>query len=284
MNKFVVNRTGATIPNGKAVRLVGYDAIADAFTIELVIADSLDNVGGVLGITTTDLIDDAVGLVTLTGRVNNIDTTSLTEGAIVYVSDTVAGDLTTTAPAIAVSIARAGLNSATLGFVSVTPILINSSIYAGISSSADQTFGATGTPQSITFNTHDQILGVSHDTVTNNDEITIDSSGVYQFSLEPQLDRTSGSSNETLDVWAEKDTGGGFVAIPNTNIKKSAGGSGDTGISPLTIMESFNIGDKIRFRMQTTSTSILLNATPASGAVPATPSAILTLSRIGESI
>lgn len=114
----VVNKTGADISNGKAVYINGAQgnrptvALANAATV-----DPLDTIG----LTTHDIADDAEGLVTVIGTVGSVDTSSYSAGDKLWLSDSVAGDLTTTkptAPSARVLVAHA-LNSTANGRVLV---------------------------------------------------------------------------------------------------------------------------------------------------------------------
>jgi len=87
---FVINNTGSTITDGKVVNIDGYDSASDAMEIIMAKADTVENTE-VLGMATTEMLDGEVGLVTIFGRVNDLDTTSFTEGEIVYLSETVLG-------------------------------------------------------------------------------------------------------------------------------------------------------------------------------------------------
>ncbi len=93
----VFNGTGNDIPSGKVVFFKnenhGYPSIL------LAIADS-SSAGSIIGVTNQLITDNNVGIdsVTIVGIIDNLDTSSLTEGEMVYVSTTTAGDTTTTIP------------------------------------------------------------------------------------------------------------------------------------------------------------------------------------------
>jgi hypothetical protein len=157
----------------------------------------------------------------------------------------------------------------------------SSAIYATLCRITDLSFvAATDTP--IGFDGTLSKNGITHSTVTNNDEITIIFPGKYQITIEPQLDRTTGTSPEVVDTWIELDSGGGFAAIADTNIKRAAGGAGDTGVAPLTVTLNFNSNDKIRIVSRSTSADMILNATAAAGSVPATAACIINILRVGN--
>lgn len=95
----VINRTGATIPNGSIVVGGGADATTLLPTIRLGQADTFAN-AQIMGVTTHDIATDSQGFVTNFGLVNGVDTSGLTAGMPAYLSDTVAGGLTSTQPDI----------------------------------------------------------------------------------------------------------------------------------------------------------------------------------------
>ena len=86
----VRNNSGATIPNGKAVRIVGSQGTN--LTIDLACSSSLAK-AAVLGLATHDIENNSFGYVTTAGIVNDVDTSSLGEGSGVYLSTTNSGEL-----------------------------------------------------------------------------------------------------------------------------------------------------------------------------------------------
>lgn len=89
------NNSGATILNGKVVYISG--AIGQNPTCALAKADSATT-SKVIGIATHDIANNTVGKITLLGIVNDLNTSSFTDGQEVYLSATTAGELTATAP------------------------------------------------------------------------------------------------------------------------------------------------------------------------------------------
>ena len=90
-----VNKTGADIPDGSVVMLIG----AQGQRTEIALADA-DNYYGsqaTLGVTTQTIANNAVGFVTSLGLVRDIDTHLWADGTALYLSQT-AGALTATIP------------------------------------------------------------------------------------------------------------------------------------------------------------------------------------------
>lgn len=92
----VKNETGVLIPNGTPVYFTGS---AGDFrpTVAPLSNEVKDNCLATAGITTEDIDDNAEGYVTIWGKVRNIDTSTLTQDAIVYVGHN-PGDLTSNPP------------------------------------------------------------------------------------------------------------------------------------------------------------------------------------------
>jgi hypothetical protein len=95
----VFNGTGATILNGRAVRLSGThgDVPEIALAQSIAISGSANIVNQILGLATHDIETNTFGFITTQGLVRGLNTNTFTDGATLYVS-TSAGLLTTTAP------------------------------------------------------------------------------------------------------------------------------------------------------------------------------------------
>jgi len=281
---FVVNNTVGTIVDGKVVNISGYDAANDAMEIQLALADKVKDTS-ILGMTTTEMIDGAVGLVTIFGRVNDLDTTSFTGGDVVYLSDTVAGDLTATRPAIPIQIGHVGKIDASTGFIQVQIRELQKSIFGSYVHTLDQTFTAN-VSKPIAFNKNKEFSGITHSETVNNAEFTFPSPGVYQATAEPQYTRTTGGGTDVLNMFVAKDTGSGFNNEDDSNVKFTVVTTGATNVSPLTATFRVLSTDKIQFMINSETANLILDAFPASGTapndIPLTPSIIMNLVRIGD--
>lgn len=91
----VRNQTGATITNGTVVYVNG--ATGNTPLITKAIATSFTT-ADIIGVTTTDIANNAHGYVTISGIVNGLDTSAFAEGDAVFLSATTAGTYTTTEP------------------------------------------------------------------------------------------------------------------------------------------------------------------------------------------
>ncbi len=115
-----VNKSGATIADGKAVYLSG--AQGNRPTIELAIANT-NMSSRVIGLATETISDNEEGMVTVMGIVNGVDTRAYSDGAVLYLSPTVSGDLTTTIPDDPNYVIRIGqaMNTTVKGSIFVHP-------------------------------------------------------------------------------------------------------------------------------------------------------------------
>lgn len=117
----VRNVSGSTIANGKAVYINGTSSGLP--TIALAKADASSTVLSA-GLATESIANNAIGYVTCIGLVRGIDTSAFTAGATVYVSETTAGSLTSTAPTSPNYRFRVGIvtvSNASTGSIHVTP-------------------------------------------------------------------------------------------------------------------------------------------------------------------
>ena len=281
----VINKTGGTLNEGDIVRINGYDSATDRVTVIKSQADSLAN-ALVTGVCTTTMRDNEEGKITTTGRVNDLDTSGLTEGDVAYLSASTAGLFTTTKPSlIALQIGHIGKVDASTGYIECDIKQLDVSIRAVLSDSTDQTFTAN-VSTSLKFNTNNVLQGFGHSETVNNDEITFAEPGNYYITIEPQYTRTTGGGVDVLNMYLQKDTGSGFVNVPNSNVKVTISASGETSKTALTHTLTAKFFDKIRCMIQVEDVDLKLDAFVTFGTtpndVPATPSVICNIHRIGD--
>ena len=155
--------------------------------------------------------------------------------------------------------------------------ILSVKLYAQLSSSTDQTFGATGTPQSITLNTNDEISGITHSTTVNPENVTIVTGGVYTIIAQPQVAAGAGAAGY-FHMWLQVDTGGGFADVPNSNIELILA-SNDQDVIPFITVIDLNKDDIIRLRGSVGDTGIKLDAQTPAGE-PAIPAIIYSMHKI----
>ena len=89
------NDSGVTILNGSVVYITG--ATGQNPTIGLARANSLST-SEIIGVATHDILNNTVGKITTFGLVNDLDTSSYTDGQVLYLSSSTPGQLSTTVP------------------------------------------------------------------------------------------------------------------------------------------------------------------------------------------
>jgi hypothetical protein len=94
----VRNTTGSTIPKGTAVRFSGTTGNSGRLLIAPMLANGTYPSQYYMGITSEELLNNEDGKVYHFGKMRGINTSAFTDGAILYVSPSVAGALTATPP------------------------------------------------------------------------------------------------------------------------------------------------------------------------------------------
>lgn len=147
----VYNNTGSTILNGKAVYTSGVwnGSLPYVATVGLAIANDAAK-WQVLGIATQDIADGYYGFISVRGHINGVNTDAWTAGDVLYLSDTVAGDLSNTVPTSGnykVRVGRVIRKDATEGVINVR-IIANSKL----GDLADVVVTSAALDQVLTFN------------------------------------------------------------------------------------------------------------------------------------
>lgn len=103
----VRNTTGATLTKGTVVYISG--ATGQISTVSKAIATGDTTSAQTLGMITANLANNTNGYVTVFGLITNIDTSSYTDGAQLYLSGTTAGAVTTTKPSAPTHLVYVGI-------------------------------------------------------------------------------------------------------------------------------------------------------------------------------
>jgi hypothetical protein len=121
----VLNDTGGAISNGEVVYISSADLSSGYPTIAKAKADTWST-SRIVGVATEDIANGATGRITVVGLVNNIDTSTFSTGAIVYLSSTTAGGLSSsraTGGNYNIPIGRVIVSDATTGSLYVKPVI-----------------------------------------------------------------------------------------------------------------------------------------------------------------
>ena len=131
----VINKTGTTIADGKAVFINGFDISSGRPTIALAKADALET-SNAIGFATSTMLNNAEGAVTTMGFLNDLDTSGFTNGQEIFLSSTVSGGITATIPPIGIPmgfITNADVDGQLFTAISRTPIQPDKIISAFVS-------------------------------------------------------------------------------------------------------------------------------------------------------
>ena len=193
----MVNKTGSIILKGKACKQNGVDPVTSLPRIILAQANSVEN-ARVLGLAAHDIPIDGEGFIKRAGEVDSINTSSHLTGMPLYLSDTVAGDYTTTPPDIVSQIGGC-LISAVSGRIIIS--IINNVVlptFIGIFQNAPDTYTMSGTGSYETIDNYQvsDSLGIIVDAV--NGTLQASNDGWYRFTFKVTLTANAASAEEDI--------------------------------------------------------------------------------------
>jgi hypothetical protein len=270
----VRNTTGVTIPNGSAVGFAG--AATDALLVTPYIADGSLPTLYILGIMTHDLPDSGEkGYCTTWGFVRDIDTSAFSNGDILYVSPSVAGELTNvkpTAPDNVIPIAACVVSDATNGVIFVRPTIQQQQYYGQFSRTTDTSPAVINTAYPIVLSGLDIGNGVVLGTPAS--RIVVPQSGLYTVSANLQL--TSGSATDK-NVWFWVRKNGTDVANSARLITVSV----NNAYTVVSLREevSLNANEYIELCWASDSTNVTLDAVAATAFAPAAPAVVVNVTQ-----
>jgi hypothetical protein len=150
-------------------------------------------------------------------------------------------------------------------------------VYGSFSSAVDQPF-APGAPFVVTFNTTEAANGVS---VVANTQLTVSTTGVYAFSLSPQLVHTGGGT-ETIIFWARLNGSN----IPRSGSSLEMGNNNNRTLPFIELISPMTAGQYVEWVFYSAlGTNLTLEAYPevvGPPAIPAIPSVIANVKLIGS--
>ena len=121
----VRNTTGSTITDGSVVYVSGATGQTPLITLAIATSSATSDI---IGVTTTTMLNNEFGYVTVNGVVNGLNTVAFADGEAVYVSATVAGEYSTVSPDYPNYSVQVGIvlhSHATLGKLLVAPKLLS---------------------------------------------------------------------------------------------------------------------------------------------------------------
>lgn len=184
------NDSGVALTDGQIVYISG--AQGNRVAVKLALATTDGSSAGTLGMVTESIAIGAEGFVTILGTVNKLNTTGLTEGAILYLSPTTAGAYTQTKPV-------APQHTVTIGYVERVHATVGS-IYIKVDNGYEL----------------DELHNVKITSPTGGQLLAYDETNQYWKNIN-LTDGTAISITETT---------GGSITIANTGVTSAVAGTG----------------------------------------------------------
>ena len=218
------------------------------------------------------------GYCTTWGFVRDLDTSAFSQGDVLYVSTTVAGELTNvkpTAPDNVIPIAAVVKVGTTDGVIFVRPTIEQMKYYGVFSKTSDQTPAVINTAYALTFDSTQISNGVVIGGTTS--QIVVPVSGLYQFTATVQL--SSGSSSaKNIWVWFRKN---------GTDIANSARivtSDVNNGYVPIALSEtvSLNANEYVEIMFAADSTSVTVDSVASTAFAPAAPAVVLEVTQVQQ--
>lgn len=146
-------------------------------------------------------------------------------------------------------------------------------IGANLVDTTDQAIASAGTPQVVTFNTNVLLDDLSH--TVGGSIITINTGGVYNMIIAPQLGQGSGAA--VVEFWLKKNN----VDLPNSNVQVSIAANSEA-LPLLRWKERFVPTDIIEVVWASNSTNTLLDNITSSYGGPNIPSIMFGMTHVGS--
>lgn len=163
---------------------------------------------------------------------------------------------------------------------------ISGNSYGSFYDTTIQSATLINTPYPMKLNTSDSPstsgVVIANDGLGNPSLVTANVKGIYNLQFSAQLQRSSGGTTETIDIWLRKNDSGSTGDLPYTNTKVSLQANVTYLVASWNFFLSLNSGDYVQLMWSTTSTAIQIYYDVANLVVPhpATPSLIVTINKI----
>ena len=196
----IINESGALIAKGSPVRHNGVN-LNGKVKVELAQADTFDN-ARIYGVAQHDIAHNTEGAIATSGEIEGLNTSAFTAGVPIYLSDTVAGGWTETAPAIISRIGGVKISDAVDGVFQVA--LINNrtlpKIFGGMQgqTAGNETYSLTAVVQDIINYETEVTVVINVDPLTG--VITLSNTGEYRVHATASISFASTTSTRTIYV------------------------------------------------------------------------------------
>lgn len=273
----VSNETGVTIPNGAVVGFAG--ATDDTLKVAPYIADGSQPTLYILGVMTHDLPDSGdKGYCTVWGFVRDVNTSSFTQGDILYASPSTAGAFTNvkpTAPNNVVPVAVVIKVGVTDGVIFVRPIIEQQMYYGTFNRTTDYVPVAADTAYAIPFDETSVSNGVSLGSPLS--RVVVAEAGRYNISCSLQYS-SSNSSQKNAYAWVRKN--GTDIPLTSRIVTMNL----NNGFRVVFISEGVSLvaSDYIEIMFAATDTAVSIKAAPATAFAPGSPAINLVVTQVQQ--
>ena len=222
MHTHVINNTGATIEKGMACRHNGVDILGNV-QVTKALADSFVN-AIIFGVASGDILDGEQGAITTFGEIESLDTSAVASGVPLYLSDTVPGTWTATAPDIVSRVGGATVADATTGVLFVS--IINNdnipTVFGGLQGQTlgNETYSLTAVVQDIINYETETSVVVLLDAL--NGTIQLPNTGEYRVHFTASITFPTSTSTRTVFVELYDVTGAAIHFTYSKNIPRDA--------------------------------------------------------------
>lgn len=148
--------------------------------------------------------------------------------------------------------------------------------YADISRVSAATAGATNTAQTVAWDSTPTLLRIS---VVSSTQVTYEEGGLWRCAYTAQFVSSSAS---TAQIYTWLAVNG--VDVPNSMVRTSISGSGQTRAVSNAQQLDLNDGDYVELKWAVSNTNVTLNYQAATAFGPATPAATFSTSRVSQRI
>ena len=114
-------------------------------------------------------------------------------------------------------------------------------------------------------------------TIASSTNITVSAAGVYSINTSIQF-ANADSSDHTATFWFRKN--GSNIANSASTVSIPKTGDGGKTLPQVTIFESLSVNDYVQLIWYVSNTNVSLDASAASGSIPAIPSVIFNMQKI----
>ncbi|MDB4681393.1 DUF2190 family protein [bacterium] len=210
MHTHVINNSGALIEKGSACRHNGVSA--GIVQIEKAIATSFV-AAEVFGVAEHDIANGAEGAISTFGEIRDVDTSTVSAGVPLYLSDTVAGTWSAAKPAILTQVGGAVTSDASTGrfFVSIISNKNVPTVFAGMQGQTvgNDTYASTALTQDINdyLSLSNVVMGADLPTGV----ITLSNDGNYRLHFSADISFITSTSTRTIYIE--------FYDLTNTTVK-----------------------------------------------------------------